>query len=278
MAISATYPARGHTLSAGEALLEVDNVSARYRGQLALEHVSFRAFIGERLAVVGPNGAGKSTLFKVIAGVLPLAGGTLRTPGRAALADLRVAYVPQRSTVDWTFPVNVYDVVMMGRVGTIGLLRWPRVRDHERVRASLDTVGIARLAKRQIGELSGGQQQRVFIARALAQEADLLLMDEPLNGLDLPSQEDLFRVLDDLRAQRVTVLVATHDLDQAAKRFDRVMLLNRRLIGIGQPDAVFTPEHLAAAYGGNVRLIETDDGMLIVGDSCCAGAVINELT
>jgi ABC-type Mn2+/Zn2+ transport system ATPase subunit len=127
------------------------------------------------------------------------------------------------------------------------------------------------LAGRQIGELSGGQQQRVFIARALAQEAELMLMDEPLTGLDVNSQEDIFAILSELRQRRVTVLIATHDLNLAAERFDRVMLLNHQLLGLGRPNDVFTPEKLLAAYGGQMRLIETNQGVLALSDTCCDG-------
>lgn len=257
-------------------LLEVAHVTARYRGQPALEDVSFQVFAGEQLAVVGPNGAGKSTLFKVIVGVLPPTSGALTTPGHASLREIGVAYVPQRSQVDWTFPVTVSDVVMMGRVGRIGMFRRPKATDRERVRWCLELVGMDGLAHRQIGELSGGQQQRVFIARALAQETELLLMDEPLTGLDLPSQEEIFGVLNTLREQRVTVIVATHDLDQAADRFDRVLLLNRRIVGIGRSGEVFTAERLAEAYGGHMRLVPTENGMLIIGDTCCTGATNDE--
>jgi len=182
-----------------------------------------------------------------------------------------IAYVPQRSQVDWTFPVNVTDVVMMGRIGKLGLLRWPGARDWGYVGQCLELVGMADLADRQIGELSGGQQQRVFIARALAQEAELMLMDEPLTGLDLTSQEDIFRILEELRRRHVTVMIATHDLNQAAERFDRLMLLNRRLLGLGQPDEVFTPERLMQAYGGHMRLIQTNDGLMVLSDTCCEG-------
>jgi manganese/iron transport system ATP-binding protein len=130
---------------------------------------------------------------------------------------------------------------------------------------------MAGLADRQIGELSGGQQQRVFIARALAQEAELMLMDEPLTGLDLTSQEDIFRILEELRRREVTLMVATHDLNLAAERFDRLMLLNHRLLGLGQPDEIFTPERLIQAYGGHVRLIQTENGLMALSDTCCEG-------
>jgi ABC-type Mn2+/Zn2+ transport system ATPase subunit len=180
-----------------------------------------------------------------------------------------IAYVPQRSQVDWAFPVNVSDVVMMGRIGRLGPLRWPKSRDWDYVRQCLEVVGIADLGQRQIGELSGGQQQRVFIAQALAQEAELMLMDEPLTGLDVTSQEDIFAILDELHQRRVTVMVATHDLNLAAERFDRLMLLNHRLLGIGRPDEVFTQERLMQAYGGHMRLIQTDEGVMALNDTCC---------
>ena len=159
------------------------------------------------------------------------------------------AYVPQRNQIDWSFPVTVEDVVMMGRVGQIGLFRWPRRRDWQVVQESLARVGGAQLAKKQIGELSGGQQQRVFMARALAQEAELLLLDEPLTGLDIPSQEAMFEILDSLRPEAVTVMVATHDLNLASDQFDRVMLLSHRLVAFDVPTAVLQPEYLLKAYG-----------------------------
>ncbi len=231
-------------------ILALHGVSARYNGHYALEDLSFELIAGEQVAVVGPNGAGKSTLFRVIAGLLPASSGQVTVYGTQPGGHICIAYVPQRSQVDWRFPVNVADVVMMGRVGKLGLFRRPGKKDWELVHQSLQVVGMDDLARRQIGELSGGQQQRVFIARALAQEAELMLMDEPLTGLDLPAQQDIFEVLAALRSRKVTVMIATHDLNLAAERFDRVMLLNRRLLGLGAPDAVFTPERLVAAYGG----------------------------
>ncbi len=265
----ATLLSRYAPHQAGSPVLDVSNVSVRYNGTLALEDVSFQLGQGERIAVVGPNGAGKSTLFKVIAGVLHPTKGDVKVYGRGPGGHICIAYVPQRSQVDWTFPVNVADVVMMGRIGKLGLLRWPQPRDWDYVHQCLQVVGMADLADRQIGELSGGQQQRVFIARALAQEAELMLMDEPLTGLDITSQEDIFRIIEELRQPGVTVMIATHDLNLAAERFDRLMLLNHRLVGLGQPDEVFTPERLVQAYGGHMRLIQTDDGLMVLSDTCC---------
>jgi len=162
---------------------------------------------------------------------------------------------------------------MMGRTGRLGIVRRPGKHDGAIVRDSLELVGIAPLASRQISELSGGQQQRMFIARALAQEAELMLMDEPLTGLDLPSQEGILRVLSDLRKHKVTVMVSTHDLNQAAEHFDRVLLVKQRLISLGDPAEVFTPEHLLDAYGGHLRLLPAAGGLLALGDTCCDGDV-----
>jgi len=250
-------------------ILELTDVSVRYDGTDALDGVSFRLEPDERVAVVGPNGAGKSTLFKVVAGVIHPTAGTVKVYGHGPGGHICIGYVPQRSQVDWSFPANVADVVMMGRTGRMGLFHWPRQEDWETVRRSLELVGMQELAHKQIGELSGGQQQRVFIARTLVQEAEILLMDEPLTGLDVPAQEDILHVIDLLREQGVTVMAATHDLNLAARHFDRVMLLNRRLLGFGKPSEVFTPENLRLAYGGHVTLMETDEGTLVVGDTCC---------
>lgn len=252
-------------------ILEMKNVSVRFNGTPALDGVSFQLQRGEQVAIIGPNGAGKSTLFNVIAGVLPPAQGQVDIYGHGPGQHTCIAYVPQRSQVDWKFPVNVADVVMMGRVSKLGLFRWPQRRDWVLVEEALALVGMAHLAKRQIGELSGGQQQRVFIARSLVQEAELMLMDEPLTGLDVKSQEDIFSVLGKLRQRNVTILVATHDLNLAAERFDRLMLLNQRIIGFGHASQVFTPELLNEAYSGSMRLIETASGMMVISDTCCGG-------
>ncbi len=254
----------------GEAVVRLEHVTVRYGdGPPAIEDISFTLERGERVALVGPNGAGKSTLFKVIAGVLPPTSGKVTVYGHAPDGHICIAYVPQRSQVDWSFPVTVADVVMMGRVGKLGLFRWPRRRDREIVRESLRLVGMEALADAQIGELSGGQQQRVFIARALAQEAEILLMDEPFNGLDLPSRESLLHILDQLRARDVTVMIATHDLNQASQGFDRLFLLRRRLIATGKAEEVLTPSLLLEAYGTQITVFNTEQGALLMSDICC---------
>ncbi len=250
--------------------LRCEAVTVAYNGQPALENISFSVRVGARVAVVGPNGAGKSTLFKAVIGLLPLSSGRIQING-APLHQATIGYVTQREEVDWNFPVTVEDVVMMGRYGRLGWLRWPGRRDREIVRGALAQVGMTAFARRQIGELSGGQQQRVFIARALAQEAHLLLLDEPFSGVDVSTQETILELLADLRRQEITILVSTHDLNMALKRFDQVLLLNRRLMAYGSPEEVFIPETLAETYGRRVITWRSGEEVVIVDDSCCEG-------
>ncbi len=265
---------RQHAEHRGEApILRVTDLTVRYESGDALSEISFDLARAMRLAVLGPNGAGKSTLLKVIAGVLPPSQGTVQVFGEEPGQHICIAYVPQRSQVDWNFPVSVRDVVMMGRIGKLGLLRRPGRADWEAVDKSLETVNLTGLGKRQISQLSGGQQQRMFIARAIAQEAEIMLMDEPLSGLDINSQEDILHILDDLRTQRVTVLVALHDLKLAAEHFEAVMLLNHRLIGLGTPQEVFSEAHMAEAYGSHRvpgNLVSGSNAWLAMDDGCCS--------
>jgi manganese/iron transport system ATP-binding protein len=253
----------------GTPTLKAINLGFRFGSIDALKDISFEVNVGERLAIVGPNGAGKSTLFKIIAGVLKPNQGSVQIYGFEPNGHICIAYVPQRNQVDWSFPVNVADVVMMGRVGKLGPFRWPSHKDWEIVHQSLKFVEMESFAKRQISELSGGQQQRIFIAQSLAQEAELILMDEPLTGLDFNTQQDIFRILDMLKEKKVTVMIAMHDLKLASERFDRVVLLNKRLIGIGLPQEVFVPENLSVAYGNHLRMISSESGTLVFEDTCC---------
>jgi manganese/iron transport system ATP-binding protein len=259
------YPHTNHLND--QPILDVHKLNVRYNGRFALEDISFHLHAGERVAVVGPNGAGKSTLFKVVAGVLQPVSGEVNIYGSMPRGHVCIAYIPQRSQVDWNFPVSVADVVMMGRIAKLGPLNWPKKRDWEHVQYALETVELADLSKRQISQLSGGQQQRMFIARALAQEAELMLLDEPLTGLDAPSQESILSLLDELQRQSVTIMVATHDLEQATQHFDRIMLLNHRLIGFGPPEQVFQTEKLIQAYGGRLRSVNGDKVLTV--DDCC---------
>ncbi|MFO7535964.1 MAG: metal ABC transporter ATP-binding protein [Kiritimatiellia bacterium] len=251
--------------------LELEGVELRYGTIPALEAVSFRVEAGERMAVIGPNGAGKSTLFKAISGLMHPTAGRIRVGGSHPALHTCIAYLAQRSDVDWHFPITVLEAVLMGRIGRIGLFRHAGRKDRQIASDCLATVGLADLARRRIDELSGGQQQRMFIARALAQEAGIMLMDEPFAGLDAPAREDIFTILDDLKKRNVAVLVALHDLHLAATRFDRVLLLNRRIIAAGPARDVLTPPRLEAAYGGRLHVVQTADGHVIFTDSCCEG-------
>lgn len=252
-------------------ILAIENVSVDYENGAALDQVTFDLQAGERVAVVGPNGAGKSTLFKVIAGVIHPDEGIVQIYGHEPGGHVCISYIPQRSQVDWRFPVTVADVVMMGRISKIGPLRIPSPEDWREVEKALHLVGLSDLSGRQIGELSGGQQQRMFIARSLAQEAELMLMDEPLTGLDVPSRENVMGALDTLTENEITLMVSMHDLQLASEKYDRIMLLNKRMIAIGSPEEVFKKEYLSEAYEGRIHFIEGEAGEMALEDSCCEG-------
>ncbi len=247
--------------------LELLNADIGYGDKTVLNDLSFQVPHGARVAVVGPNGAGKSTLFKALVGILPLQRGRILIHGRE-LGDHKdcVAYVPQREEVDWRFPVTVQDVVMMGRYGHQGWLGRLTGADRSVVRDSLAQMGILDLAEKSIGQFSGGQQQRAFLARALAQEPHILLMDEPFTGVDITTQEATLALLDHLRGQNVTVMISTHDLNLAAANFDLVLLLNRRLIAYGPPREALSQENLRRAFGNSLLVL--DNGGLLV-DECC---------
>jgi manganese/iron transport system ATP-binding protein len=251
----------------GAPALEVDHLSAGFSGVPAVEDITFHMAAGERAAVVGANGAGKTTLFHAIAGLLPPMRGAVRIGGSPPGRHTCIAYVPQRVSVDWHFPLTVGEAVLMGCAGAVGLCRRPRAADRAWAAECLREVGLDALTRRQIGELSGGQQQRMFIARALAQRAALMLMDEPAGGLDAPSQEDLARLVEGLAARGVAVLVATHDFDAAA-RTGRVLLLQRRLLADGPPAEVLAPERLDAAFEGR-------GSWRAIGRPCCAGPALD---
>jgi len=248
------------------ARLELEEVSAGYDGQMVLQNLSFQVPHGGQVAVVGPNGAGKSTLFKVLVGLLPVRAGRILIHGLPLGAHTDcVAYVPQRGDIDRHFPVTVVDVVSMGRFRRQGWWKPSTMQDRAVVYRSLDQMGIRDLANHTLEELSGGQQQRVFLARALAQEPHILLMDEPFTGVDINTQETTLALLEELHKLHVTVMVSTHDLNMAAQRFEQVMLLNRRLVAYGPADQVLTTDTVHRAFGGKVLHL---DGALIV-DECC---------
>ncbi|MGB2895870.1 MAG: metal ABC transporter ATP-binding protein [Anaerolineales bacterium] len=256
---------------AGASPIHLHNITLRYNGVNVLEEINADIPAGERIAVVGPNGAGKTTLIKLIAGLIEPTQGEISIFGHGPGGHICIAYVPQRSQVDWDFPANVAEIVMMGRIHQIGFFHWPTRADWAIVRDALERVDMQAYSDHRIGELSGGQQQRVFLAQALSQGAEVVLLDEPLTGLDIPSQEAIFCILDDLRQAGVTVLTTTHDLNLAAKRFDQVMLLNRRLISYGPAIKALNQEALMQAYGNQVHMLPGADGALILSDTCCEG-------
>lgn len=243
--------------------LEVQNATIGYGEKVVLRDLTFSVPHGARVAVVGPNGAGKSTLFKALVGLLPLRSGQIFVHGRP-LGNHKdcVAYVPQREEVDWRFPVTVSDVVMMGRYDRQGWIRAASRQDKQVVSRSLAQMGIAHLAQQSISGLSGGEQQRVFLARALAQEPHILLMDEPFTGVDMPTQESTLSLLDDLRAEDVTAMIATHDLGAAMEKFDLVLLLNHRLVAFGPPAEVMKQGNVVEAFGSYLTVLP--DGTMIV--------------
>lgn len=222
----------------------------------ALRGVSLTVPAGVMGAVVGPNGAGKSTLLKALLGLLePREGRVLLLGDGPRRTRHRVGYVPQRSSVDWDFPADALGVVTMGLYRGLGPFRRPGRAERERAMAALDTVGLADLARRQIGRLSGGQQQRVFLARALVQDAELYIMDEPFAGVDAQTEKAIVTLLHALRERGKTVIVVHHDLESAPEYFDWLVLLNVRLIATGPFDETFTPDNLAKTYGGSMGLL-----------------------
>ena len=229
--------------------VDVRDLRAGYNSHVALEDVTFTIETGCLAGLVGPNGSGKSTLLKVMLGLhKPWSGEVLIFGHSEHPTHGHVGYTPQTELVDWTFPVSVMDVVLMGRYGKLGLIRRPGRRDRELATEALERVRLMDRAQRQIGELSGGEQRRALIARALAQEADLLLLDEPLAGLDATAQHDLLRLLEELRTEGKTLFVATHDLSCVAADFDHAVLINRHVVAFGRPADVFTEENLSTAF------------------------------
>ena len=238
-------------------ILEFHDVTVAYGRRPVLWNVDLTIDEPGLFGIIGPNGAGKSTLLKAALGLIPLAGGTITFFGRPfAEVRGRIGYVPQRETVDWDFPVSVSDVVLMGTYGRLGWFRRPGRRERDLAGESLARVGLADVAGRQIGKLSGGQQQRVFLARALAQQADVYVLDEPMAGVDARSQELIFGVLSELRDAGRLVVVVHHDLRTAAQWFDRVALIDMRLVAAGPTATVLTPENLERTYAGRLDLLD----------------------
>ncbi len=248
------------TPQAEDAALTVRGLTVSYGAKPAVFSVDATFPAGSMTAIVGPNGAGKSTFLKGLLGIETPLSGEVRVFGRTmGRARRDIAYVPQRASVDWDFPARVIDVVEMGLYGELGLLRFVTRGHREKAMAALDRVGMADFAERQIGQLSGGQQQRVFLARALAQEARIYLLDEPFAGVDAATERAIVEVLRLLRAEGRTVVAVHHDLSTVGDYFDRVLLLNVRRIAEGALAEAFTPQNLQAAYGGRLAATQIDE-------------------
>jgi len=237
--------------------IEVTDLTVAYRETPVLWDIDLDVPPGVLLAIVGPNGAGKTTLIKAILGLVRPAAGNVLIYNKPYDAQRRiVGYVPQRGSVDWDFPTNVLDVVMMGRYGALGWIKRPGKQDRELAMHALEKVGMEKYTNRQISQLSGGQQQRVFLARALVQDATVYLMDEPFQGVDATTERAIVTLLQELRANGKTVVVVHHDLQTVTDYFDWVTLLNIRRIASGPVDDTFTPDNLRETYGGRVAFMK----------------------
>ncbi|MFD0868580.1 MULTISPECIES: metal ABC transporter ATP-binding protein [Paenibacillus] len=240
--------------------LKIDNLSVAYQKKPVLRNVSFEVPEGKLIGIIGPNGAGKSTLIKAALGLIPRLSGEVSIYGRP-YAEQRsmIGYVPQRESVDWDFPTNALDVVMMGRYGHLGWFKRPGSTEKKIAMDCLAKVGMTDYSDRQISQLSGGQQQRIFLARALAQDAKLYFMDEPFVGVDAATEKAIITLLNELKMQGKTVLVVHHDLATVQEYFDWVLLLNVNLIDFGPADQVFTADKLQQTYGGRLTMLDQEN-------------------
>lgn len=237
-------------------VIEVHDLTVSYEQRPVLWNIDFSLPAGTLTGIIGPNGAGKSTLIKSIMGLLPLNSGYVRLfDQKLDEVRQRVSYVPQRESVDWNFPASVMDVVLMGRYGKRGLFRRVSETDRSIAREALEKMGMLEFRNRQIAQLSGGQQQRVFLARALAQQADLYLMDEPFAGVDAATESSIIELLKELKSQGKTIVVVHHDLQSAAEYFDWTILLNTRLVASGPTEDTLTQELLQETYGGKLTVL-----------------------
>lgn len=242
-------------------IIEVKGLSVSYDRKMVLSNVYLEVEKGKIHGVIGPNGAGKSTLFKAILGLIDINVGTISVKGGSIKSHRKeVVYVPQKSEIDWQFPATVFDVVLMGRYPHKGIFQRINRQDKEKALQALKQMDIEYLKDRQIGALSGGQQQRVFLARALCQEADVFLLDEPFVGIDITTEEKIISILKDLAQQGKTLMVIHHDLSTVRDYFDKIVMINQRLIAYGDVETTFTDENVAKAYGGQLTILHKIDG------------------
>lgn len=251
-------------MEANQTDIKIESLSVNYDGHLALKDINFSFQSGQLVGIIGPNGAGKSTLIKAILG-LEKHTGKVEILGKP-IKEMRkkISYVPQRSAIDFDFPVLVEDVVLMGRYSFIPWYKRAGLNDKKIASEALEKVGMTEFAKRQIGQLSGGQQQRVFIARALAQQAELFFLDEPFVGIDATSEEIIVKLLRQLQSEGKTIFVVHHDLSKVEKYFDQLLLLNQELVGVGKVKDVYNPKLLSLAYKGSITLFGSKDNMMVV--------------
>ncbi|NNE27480.1 MAG: metal ABC transporter ATP-binding protein [Saprospiraceae bacterium] len=236
--------------------IKVRGLSVSYGNKRVLTNIHLDLDAGGVYGVIGPNGAGKSTLFKAILGLIDTNAGSIEVLGdKIHDARKQIAYVPQKDEVDWDFPATVLDIVLMGRYPYKGIFNRLGKEDHQKAQEAMSKLGIEELSNRQIGKLSGGQQQRVFLARALCQEAEIFFLDEPFVGVDITTEERIIHILKELSKQGKTILVVHHDLSSVQNYFDKVILLNQRLIACGETNEVFTEENIAKAYGPQLTIL-----------------------
>ncbi|MEC4892551.1 MAG: metal ABC transporter ATP-binding protein [Oscillatoria sp. PMC 1051.18] len=237
-------------------MLEIRNLTVKYRGTCALESVNFTITPGQLIGLVGPNGAGKTTLLKAMLGLLPYSSGNVKyNEGGFANQLAKVAYVPQRSQIDWNYPISVRNVVMLARTRHLKWWKKPSRQSQEIVKDALKRVNMWELRDRQIGQLSGGQQQRVFLARSLAQQAEVFFFDEPFNGVDVKTKDIILTIFKELKAENKILLVVSHDLGETLTYYDRLLLLNKQLIAVGSPQEVLTKTNFKKAYGHDLSLV-----------------------
>lgn len=243
--------------------IDIQNLTISYHKKPAVRSVELKIPAGYIVGIIGPNGAGKSTLLKGILGLIPKVNGTVIIEGNPVRKMLKkISYIPQKESFDWDFPVVVYDVVMMGRYPHLSVIGKPGKKDHEKVIEALRKVDMLEYKDRQIRFLSGGQQQRIFLARSLAQESDILLLDEPFVGVDAATERAIFQLMRNLKNENKTILVVHHDLAKVNQYFDYLVMINQRLVAFGKTDQVFNSENLDKTYGGRLTILQKSDQLI----------------